>query len=312
MASINPTPQTPSFADQLFATAQNLLPKHLLSRWMYAIMRQRTPWLRNLSIRTFLRHYRVDMSEAVQSNPLAYESFNAFFTRALKPGARPIDSDARSIVSPVDGTVSQCGIIDGDILIQAKGHHYSLLALLGGDATLAQRYQGGQFACIYLAPHNYHRMHMPMSGRLQDTIYVPGELFSVNAATARTVPDLFARNERVVCDFTADSGPQDGKFAMVFVGALFVGSIETVWAGEVNPVPRRGGAPLHLSQGRGMQLAKGVEAGRFNMGSTVVLVFEPGKMQFAANMQVGATMRLGQRIGQLLDSNTPAHVDLQV
>jgi phosphatidylserine decarboxylase len=279
MASINPTPPA-SFADQLFATAQNLLPKHLLSRWMYAIMRQRTPWLRNLSIRTFLRNYQVDMNEAVQSNPLAYESFNAFFTRALKPTARPIDNDARSIVSPVDGTVSQCGIIDGDRLIQAKGHNYSLLALLGGDATLAQRYQGGQFACIYLAPYNYHR----------------------------TVPDLFARNERVVCDFNGSSG----KFAMVFVGALFVGSIETVWAGEINPMPRRLGAPVHLSQGRGVQLNKGAEAGRFNMGSTVVLVFEPGKMQFAAHMQAGTIVRMGQTIGQLLDSTLPAHVDLQI
>jgi phosphatidylserine decarboxylase len=309
MASTNPNnTQPPRFSDQLFATAQGLLPKHLLSRWMYAIMRQRTPWLRTLSIRTFLGNYRVDMNEALQSNPLAYESFNAFFTRALKPSARPIDNDARSIVSPVDGTVSQCGVIDGDYLIQAKGHDYSLLALLGGDATLAQRYQGGQFACIYLAPHNYHRMHMPLDGRVQDTIYVPGELFSVNAATARSVPDLFARNERVVCDFNTTTG----KFAMVFVGALFVGSIETVWAGEINPLPRRRGAPTHLSQGRGTQLNKGAEAGRFNMGSTVVLVFEPGKMQWESHMQSGATLRMGQRIGQLLDNTMPAHVDLQV
>jgi len=305
MAAHNNPP--PSFGDQLFATLQNLLPKQLLSRWMYAIMRQRTPWFRNLSIRTFLRNYRVDMSEAVQSNPLAYESFNAFFTRALKPGARLIDGDTRSIVSPVDGMVSQCGSIDGDRLIQAKGHEYSLLGLLGGDAALAQRYQGGHFACIYLAPFNYHRMHMPLAGNLQDTIYVPGELFSVNAATARTVPDLFARNERVVCDFNSASG----KFAMVFVGALFVGSIETVWAGEINPVPRRRGAPIHLSQGRGTSLAKGAEAGRFNMGSTVVLVFEPGKMQWDTHLQPGATVRVGQRIGQLLDSHA-ARVDVQV
>lgn len=307
MATFSSNNQTPSFSDQLFAAVQSLLPKHLLSRWMYAIMRQRAPWLRTLSIQTFLRNYRVDMHEAVQSNPLAYESFNAFFTRALKANARPIDGEPNSIVSPVDGTVSQCGAIDGDLLIQAKGHHYSLLALLGGDATLAQRYQGGQFACIYLAPYNYHRMHMPLGAYVQDTIYVPGELFSVNAATARAVPGLFARNERVVCDFNATTG----KFAMAFVGALFVGSIETVWAGEINPVPRRRGAPIHLPQGRGTQLAKGAEAGRFNMGSTVVLVFEPGKMQWEAHMQPGATLRMGQRIGHLLDT-TAARVDLQV
>jgi phosphatidylserine decarboxylase len=308
MAANDSNKQFTSFGDQLFATAQGLLPKHLLSRWVYAVMRQRTPWLRTLSIRTFLRNYRVEMHEAVQSNPLAYESFNAFFTRALKPGARPIDGDPRSVVSPVDGMVSQCGPIDGDRLIQAKGHDYSLLALLGGDAKLAQRYQGGQFACIYLAPFNYHRMHMPLCGYLQDTIYVPGELFSVNAATARSLPDLFARNERVVCDFNMSTG----KFAMVFVGALFVGSIETVWAGEINPLPRRGGAPAHISQGRGVQLEKGAEAGRFNMGSTVVLVFEPGQMQWDKHMLSGATVRMGQRIGQLHDTTVLPHVDLQV
>lgn len=302
-----------SFGDQLFATLQGLSPKHRLSQWMYAVMRQRSPWLRTLSIRTFLSNYRVDMSEAVQTNPLAYESFNAFFTRALKPSARPIDGDEPSIVSPVDGTVSQCGTINGDRLIQAKGHDYSLLALLGGDAQLAQHYQGGQFACIYLAPYNYHRMHMPLSAQVQDTIYVPGELFSVNAATARTVPGLFARNERVVCDFNMTAGTfGQTKFAMIFVGALFVGSIETVWSGEINPPPRRRGIPIHLAQGRGMQLRKGSEAGRFNMGSTVVLLFEPGTMHWSTNMQAGAILRMGQRIGRLTDSGAQTHVDLKV
>ncbi len=302
-----PPPAT-TFTDQLFAIVQGLLPKHLLSRAMYALMRQRSPWLRTQSISSFLRNYRVDMSEAVQSNPLAYESFNAFFTRALKPQARPIDADQHSIVSPVDGTVSQCGAIDGDLLIQAKGHQYSLLALLGGDAQLAQRYQGGQFACIYLAPYNYHRMHMPLTGQLQDTIYIPGELFSVNAATARTVPGLFARNERVVCDFMAPTC----RFNMVFVGALFVGSIETVWAGEINPPPRRRSAAIHLEQGRGTSLAKGAEAGRFNMGSTVVLVFEPGKMHWDANLQAGGVVRMGQRIGSLQSTTEQLSIDLQV
>lgn len=299
---------TASFSDELFAALQNLLPKHLLSRAMYALMRQRTPWLRTLSIKMFLRNYRVDMSEALQSNPLAYDSFNAFFTRALKPGARPIDGDANSIVSPVDGTVSQCGAIDGDALIQAKGHHYSLLALLGGDAQLAQHYQGGQFACIYLAPYNYHRMHMPQAAQLQDTLYVPGDLFSVNAATARTVPGLFARNERVICDFTSASG----KFAMVFVGALFVGSIETPWAGEINPLPRRMSAAIPISKGRGLQLNKGDEAGRFNMGSTVVLLLEPGKMQWDANLQAGVTIRMGQRIGSLSDASPQLTINVTV
>lgn len=306
--SMSPTPPPASLSDQLFAIAQGLLPKHLLSRAMYALMRQRSPWLRTQSISNFLRNYRVDMSEAVQSDPLAYESFNAFFTRALKPQARPIDTHENSIVSPVDGTVSQCGAIEGDLLIQAKGHQYSLLAMLGGDAQLTQRYQGGQFACIYLAPYNYHRMHMPLAAQVQDTIYVPGDLFSVNAATARTVPGLFARNERVVCDFLA---PQC-RFNMVFVGALFVGSIETVWAGEINPPPRRRSEAIHLPQGRGVQLAKGAEAGRFNMGSTVVLVFEPGKMHWDANLQAGAVVRMGQRIGTLHSRAEQLSIDVQV
>ncbi len=296
-----------SIGEQIFGMGQNLLPKHLLSRAMYALMRQRGRWLRTNSIKTFLRNYRVDMSEALQSNPLAYESFNAFFTRALRPDARPIDADPNAIVSPVDGTVSQCGPINGDLLIQAKGHHYSLLALLGGDTQLAQCYQGGSFACIYLAPYNYHRMHMPLAGSLEDTVYVPGELFSVNAATARTVPGLFARNERVLCEFSTQT-QYKGHFNMVFVGALFVGSIETVWAGEINPLPRRRGVPLRLTQGRGMQLAKGAEAGRFNMGSTVVLLFEPGKMHWDDCMQPGAMLRMGQRIGTVHEATS---IDVQ-
>jgi phosphatidylserine decarboxylase len=295
-------------SDQAFALLQSLLPKHLLSRAMYALMRQRNTTLRNAQLKTFLKHYRIDMSEAVQSNPFAYESFNAFFTRALKPDARPIDAAADAIVSPVDGTVSQCGEIRGDALIQAKGHDYSLLALLGGDSELAQRYQGGQFACIYLAPYNYHRMHMPLAGSVHKTLYVPGDLFSVNAATARSVPGLFARNERVVCDFSS----QQGRFNMVFVGALFVGSIETVWCGEVNPPPRRRGSAISLTQGIGTQLNKGAEAGRFNMGSTVVLLFERGRMQWQSLMQPGAVLRMGQRIGTLTGTAVSNQVDINV
>jgi phosphatidylserine decarboxylase len=291
--------ESSSLGDQLFAAFQMLLPKHLLSRAMYALMRQQHPALRKLSIKTFLRHYRVEMNEAVQSDPLAYESFNAFFTRALKTSARPIDPDPSHIVSPVDGTVSQCGAIEEDQLIQAKGHHYSLLAWLGGDKQLAERYRGGQFACIYLAPYNYHRMHMPLSGIVHDTLYVPGELFSVNAATARSVPGLFARNERVICNF---SNNESGQFAMVFVGALFVGSIETVWAGEINPVPRRRGAADRITQGQGHSLEKGAEAGRFNMGSTVVLLFEPGQISWNAGMLAGATVRMGEPIARLVSS----------
>lgn len=285
-----------SFGDQLFATLQNLLPKHLLSHGIYKLMRSRNPWLRRQLIGGFMRGYRIDMTEAVVSNPFAYESFNAFFTRALKPDARSVDPREQAIVSPVDGTVSRCGPIDGDTLIQAKGHDYSLLELLGGDTSLAQRYRNGHYACIYLAPYNYHRIHMPAWGTLRDAVYLPGELFSVNAATARTVPRLFARNERVVCDFAAEYG----DFAMAFIGALFVGSIETVWAGEINPPPRRRGGAQPIAQGRGQVFDKGVEVARFNMGSTVVLIYQPGRMRWDDNLQAGATVRLGQRIGTLL------------
>ncbi len=295
----SPLTGTTRIGDELFALAQQLLPKHLLSRAIYALMRQRHPILRTLSIKIFLRFYHIDMSDAVQSDPMTYESFNAFFTRALKKDARPIDLDRQIVVSPVDGTVSQCGAINGDQVIQAKGHHYSLLALLGGDKQLEQRYQGGHFACIYLAPYNYHRMHMPLAGTVQDTLYVPGELFSVNAATARAVPGLFARNERVICNFLTH---QDSQFAMVFVGALFVGSIESVWAGEINPPPRRCGAPMHISQGAGHTLEKGDEAGRFNMGSTVILLFEPNQIVWNADIKAGAVVRLGESIARLVNA----------
>lgn len=262
---------------------------------MHAFARTRWHWLKNLTIDVFLSNYQVNMQEAAEPDPHAYESFNAFFTRALHPSARPIATETGALVSPVDGTISQIGIINDDAIIQAKGHYYSLLALMAGDAALAQRYRGGHFACIYLAPFNYHRIHMPLSGTLSNTIYVPGALFSVNTTTAQSVPNLFARNERVICDFHSTST----AFAMVLVGALFVGSIETVWAGEINPPPRYKQI-VEIDKGRGLSLEKGAEAGRFNMGSTVVLLVEPGRMQWNNHLQSGDVVKLGQRLGTLL------------
>lgn len=262
---------------------------------MHAFARTRWRWLKNLTIDVFLRNYQVNMQETAEPDPHAYESFNAFFTRALHPGARPIATETGALVSPVDGTISQIGIINDDTIIQAKGHYYSLLALMAGDAALAQRYRGGHFACIYLAPFNYHRIHMPLSGTLSNTIYVPGALFSVNTTTAQSVPNLFARNERVICDFHSTST----AFAMVLVGALFVGSIETVWAGEINPPPRYKQI-VEIDKGRGLSLEKGAEAGRFNMGSTVVLLVEPGRMQWNNHLQSGDVVKLGQHLGTLL------------
>jgi phosphatidylserine decarboxylase len=290
----NPAEQT--LGDTLFALLQHLLPKHLMSRAIYAITRSRQPWLRNLVLRIFLRGFQIDMSVAIEPDPYRYPHFNAFFTRALKPDARPIAPEGDAIVSPVDGTVSQCGPIAHDSIVQAKGRDYSLTELLGGDAARAARYLGGTFACIYLAPYNYHRIHMPLSGTVRETIYVPGDLFSVNASTARSVPRVFARNERVACDFAAsESGGTD--FAMVFVGALHVGSIETTWCGEVNPPPRPRKAPQSLAAGIGTVLAKGAEAGRFNMGSTVILVFPPKRAAFDTKLQPGTVVTMGEKIG---------------
>jgi phosphatidylserine decarboxylase len=266
------------------------MPKHLLSRTMHRLARSTNPTVRNMIIRAVLRAYpTIDMTEAAQPDPYAYASFNAFFTRALRPGAREIAGGANVIASPVDGTVSQVGRITNGQVYQAKGSHYTTDALLADDASAA-RYRGGAFACVYLAPYNYHRIHMPLEGRLTATRYVPGELFSVNAATVRAVPGLFARNERVVCEFDTALGPM----AMVLVGALFVGSIETVYAGEVNPPPTRGGAVRRIDVGLGTEFAKGAEIGRFNMGSTVILLLGNGAIRFADRLGAGATVRLGQ------------------
>jgi phosphatidylserine decarboxylase len=280
-------------SDYAFALLQYSLPKHLLSRLVYNLTHTENVRLRDRALSIFLGKYQVNMDEAIETNPYAYKSFNAFFTRALKPSARPIALEADAFVSPVDGTVSQCGTINEDSILQAKGRDFSLNELLGGNSERAKKYLGGSFATIYLAPYNYHRIHMPFAGTVRETIYVPGALFSVNAATARTVPRLFARNERVVCDFVSPRGP----FAMVYVGALHVGSMETTWCGEVNPPPRRGKQPIIISTGIGTSLAKGEEAGRFNMGSTVVVVTEPGRVQWNDNLQAGAVVQLGQKIG---------------
>jgi phosphatidylserine decarboxylase len=281
-------------ADRLFAALQYVLPKHLLTHVVHKLARSENPRVRNALLRAFLSGYRIDMEEAVESNPFAYRSFNAFFTRALKPGARPIDADPQHIVSPVDGALSQCGELLGDRLLQAKGHYYSLEELLAGDMEAVEAYRGGRFACIYLAPFNYHRIHMPCAARVYKNVYVPGELFSVNASTARAVPRVFARNERLICDFETDHG----RMAVILVGALFVGSIETVHCGEVNPPPRARTAARSIPEGVGRAFAKGDELGRFNMGSTVVLLFQKDRIEWDPALVPQATVRLGRSIGR--------------
>jgi phosphatidylserine decarboxylase len=285
-----------SVGDRAFAALQYLLPEHLMSRTIYGLTRSRNIWLRNRFINHFLRAYPIDMTEAAESNPYAYPTFNEFFTRALKPGVRPIAAEPDAFVSPVDGFISQCGTIDDDTILQAKGQRYSLTSLLGGDAGRARTYLGGSFACIYLAPFNYHRIHMPYAGAVTRTLYVPGELFSVNGATARTVPNLFARNERVVCEFASERG----QFAMAYIGALHVGSMATTWGGEVNPPPQRKKQTIAIDRGLGTTLAKGAEAGRFNMGSTVVIVTPPGFLEWSEHLKPNATVRMGEKIGTVL------------
>jgi phosphatidylserine decarboxylase len=274
-----------------FVWFQHLLPQHALSRLILRATRVRTPWFKNALVRGFLKLYAIDMREAAQGDPLSFGSFNEFFTRTLKPGARSIAADPAAIACPVDGTISEAGSIDGERLMQAKGRCYALTELLAAQPW-ARDFEGGSFATIYLAPFNYHRVHMPLRGRLKDTVYVPGRLFSVNAATAAHVPRLFARNERVLALFDTAFG----QVAVILVGALNVGSIATVWAGDITPAARRVITRLPPQE---VLLEKGDELGRFNMGSTVILLFQRNRAQWVSEVRAGASVRLGQSMGSL-------------
>ena len=276
---------------RLFVWFQYLLPQHALSRLVLRATRVRARWFKDLLVRGFLKLYAIDMSDAVQADPLSYGSFNEFFTRALKPGARAIASQADAIACPVDGAVSEAGTIDGELLIQAKGRRYRLQELLAAQPW-AGDFEGGSFATIYLAPFNYHRVHMPLRGDLEDTVYVPGRLFSVNAVTAAYVPRLFARNERVLTLFDTAYG----RVALILVGALNVGSMATVWAGDITPAARRVVTRLPA---RPVSLGKGEEMGRFNMGSTVILLFQKDRARWHPHVRAGATVKLGESLGLL-------------
>lgn len=280
--------------DRLFVGMQYLLPQHLLTRGMHALARVRARPVKDLAIRAFLARYPINLSEAEHADPRAFESFNAFFTRALKPGARRVDPAPEAVVSPVDGAVMQSGRIDRDTLLQAKGLQYSAAALLGDDAALAREFEGGDFATIYLAPYDYHRIHMPFAGTLRLARFVPGDLFSVNAVTAASVPGLFARNERIACVFDTVAGPM----AVVLVGALFVGSMGLSWAGDI--VARPGRSMFDIDSGGGpVVLDKAAELGRFNMGSTVILLFPRGFARLGEGLVPGRSVRMGERIAVL-------------
>ncbi|MBP6901008.1 MAG: phosphatidylserine decarboxylase [Burkholderiaceae bacterium] len=279
--------------DRLAVLPQYLLPKRLLTEAAGALARRESGALTTWTIRRFIQRYGVDMAEAADPDPAAYASFNAFFTRALRPGARPLASAA--LISPVDGAISQFGRIAADQVFQAKGHGYSTTALVGGDAALAAPYADGWFATLYLSPRDYHRIHMPCAGRLRQMIHVPGELFSVNPTTARGVPGLFARNERVVCVFDDAAGR---PFVLVLVGATIVGSMATVWHGQVNP-PRSGQLQRWHYEGSAVELAQGAEMGRFLLGSTVVMLFPAGPLRFNPDWAPAGAIRMGQAMAQL-------------
>jgi len=275
--------------DRLFILVQYLTPHHLLSRLVGTMAQSRAAWLKNRLIGGFVRRYQVDMSEAQQQDPLAFESFNAFFTRALKPEARPLDSTEGVILCPADGAISQIGDIGHGRVFQAKGHSFSTHALLGGDSERAAPFLNGRFATIYLSPRDYHRVHMPISGTLREMVYVPGKLFSVNPLTASAVPDLFARNERVVCIFDTACGPM----ALVMVGAMIVASMETVWAGQVAPLTR---AVKRFSYDGPIALEAGAELGRFCLGSTVILLFGEQQVDWVQQLNAGSSVRMGQKL----------------
>jgi len=286
-------PVRPLVSDRRKVLPQYVLPKRGLTAFAGRVAsRERGPTTTRL-VRWFVRKYGVDLSEAVESDPAAYASFNDFFTRALKPGARPL---ARAdLVCPVDGTISQFGAIEHDQVLQAKGHRYSTTALVGGDHALAERFHDGTFATLYLSPKDYHRIHMPCDGTLVRMIHVPGSLFSVNPVTARGVPRLFARNERVVCVFESDLF---GLFVLTLVGATIVGSMATVWHGVVNP-PRVRRVREWQYPERAVRLKQGEEMGRFLLGSTVVLLFPKRALRFNPRWQPGATIRLGEAMADL-------------
>ena len=273
---------------------QYLLPKQALTAFAGWVAGNERGWVTTAIIRRFVAKYQVNMAEALDPDISSYASFNSFFTRALAPGARPLA--VADWVCPVDGAISQFGCIDGGQIFQAKGHSYSATALVGGDAQLAARFDGGSFACLYLSPKDYHRIHMPCAGRLTQMVYVPGDLFSVNPTTAQGVPGLFARNERVVCVFESARGP----FVMVLVGATIVGSMATVWHGVVNP-PRLPSVKTWHYADQKVELQQGEEMGRFLLGSTVVMLFPKTPLLFSPSWEPGRAIKMGEAMATAID-----------
>ena len=291
---MNNNNQAANLWDKLKVLPQYFIPQHFLTSLVYRLTRCDIPWFKNFIINQFINVFKVDMSLALNPDPESYSSFNTFFTRELSPGARPVSSDDRNIISPVDGIISQIDKIENDTIMQAKGKSYTLKHLLLED-ELVNMFSGGTFATLYLAPKDYHRIHMPISGKLSRMIYVPGKLFAVNAHTARAVNAVFAKNERVINIFHTDIGPM----AIIMVGALFVGSMETVWAGQITPDKNRIINNVQYSDHEAVRLQQGQEMGRFNMGSTVILLFPKSIIQWSAEMVADKTIVMGEKVARV-------------
>jgi len=281
---------------RLFILFQYLLPQHLLSRGVGILAQNHL--FRKLFIRTFIKRYKVDLSQAKIQEVEEFDNFNAFFTRELQADARPLANVQGAIICPADGAVSQLGNITDGNLLQAKGRHYSCESLLAGDVEMAKLFRSGKFATIYLSPRDYHRVHMPMAGILKKTVYVPGQLFSVNQTTAEFVPNLFARNERLICLFDTEIGPM----AVILVGAMIVAGIDTVWAGEVCPTTRKREIieTDYTNQAPAVELALGGELGRFRLGSTAIVLFPHGTMNFESSLEATSSVAMGQLLGQVV------------
>ena len=276
---------------ELFVALQRLLPKHALSRLIAKLAESKNQWLKNLLINRAIKTFDINMDEAISDDLTTYDSFNAFFTRQLKPEVRPLDTGANVVSSPADGVISQAGKISKNKILQAKNVDYSVSRLVG-NSHQASRYENGTFATIYLSPKDYHRVHIPADGQLQSTRYIPGELFSVNQQTAETVPNLFARNERLVCEFKSE---QLGHFSVILVGAMLVAGIETVWGGMEKPGP---GAVRETDfSDQNITFTKGDEMGRFVFGSTVILLFPENAMSLEDNIQSLNPVKMGEKIG---------------
>jgi phosphatidylserine decarboxylase len=283
----------------LFIIFQYIVPQHLLSRAAGAVAECEWPWVKNNFIQWFIGRYQVNMDEAAEPEPLNYKNFNAFFTRELVADARPITDVDNGIACPADGAISQLGDIENGRIFQAKGQSYTLEELIGGDEDIAKPFQGGKFATVYLSPRDYHRVHMPLAGKLKSMTYVPGDLFSVNTTTAENVPRLFSRNERAVCIFETDAGPM----AVILVGAMIVAGIETVWAGQVAPIKREIRTQQYLQEQEAITLGKGEEMGRFKLGSTAIVLFGPDVIEWRDDLEAGTPTTMGELFGNLDSSD---------